>query len=165
MLLSASTAFAEGMVWKVSDGNNELYIGGTIHVLSAADYPLPEVYDKAYRDSDSVVLETDLSRLQVRDGVTGALIADLGLHGGLLYDPYDTALELPGMLGNVTSSPDLTGDGVPGALIPSTDGYLYALDPCAIELRWAFDFGAPVGEAILADRLPGPVYHRGLHGD
>ena len=64
MLLSASAAFAEGMVWKVSDGNSELYIGGTIHVLSAADYPLPEVYEKAYHDSDSVVLETDLSRLQ-----------------------------------------------------------------------------------------------------
>ena len=64
MLLAGNNVFAEGMVWKVSDGNSQLYIGGTIHVLSATDYPLPEVYARAYRDSHSVVLETDLAKLQ-----------------------------------------------------------------------------------------------------
>ena len=29
-------------VWKVSDGENTMYLGGTLHILSPQDYPLPE---------------------------------------------------------------------------------------------------------------------------
>ena len=35
--LVGSPAWAESPVWKVSKGENHLYIGGTIHVLTQAD--------------------------------------------------------------------------------------------------------------------------------
>jgi hypothetical protein len=49
-------------VWKVSKGENTIYIGGTVHVLSASDYPLPKAFDQAYNKSDSLVFETDGSQ-------------------------------------------------------------------------------------------------------
>ncbi len=54
-------AFAESSVWRVSNGQSELFIGGTIHVLSHRDYPLPQEFERAYNKADVLVLETDLS--------------------------------------------------------------------------------------------------------
>ena len=50
-------------VWEVSKGGNSIYIGGTIHLLSADDYPLPEKFDQAYKKSDSLVFETDIAAM------------------------------------------------------------------------------------------------------
>lgn len=44
-------------VWMVSSGNNRIYIGGTIHLLRESDYPLPKVFEQAYKDSTKLVLE------------------------------------------------------------------------------------------------------------
>jgi len=56
-----SQLFAQSSVWKVSDGNHTMYIGGTIHVLRASDFPLPKEFDEAYNKSDYVVFETDIA--------------------------------------------------------------------------------------------------------
>lgn len=61
------SAQAETSVWKVAKGDDYLYIGGTIHLLSKADFPLPEGFITAYQDSDMVVLETDMAALQSTD--------------------------------------------------------------------------------------------------
>lgn len=47
-------------VWSISKDNQRLFIGGTIHVLSQQDYPLPAAYDKAYQQAQSLVFETDM---------------------------------------------------------------------------------------------------------
>lgn len=52
-------ARAEGPVWKVTDGSNHLFIGGTIHLLGKQDYPLPAVFNKGYRGSQILVFEID----------------------------------------------------------------------------------------------------------
>lgn len=54
---------AESAVWKVCKGQSELYIGGTIHVLSSQDYPLPREFEQAYRQAEILVLETDLAAM------------------------------------------------------------------------------------------------------
>ncbi|MBK8995850.1 MAG: hypothetical protein IPM35_08905 [Myxococcales bacterium] len=36
-------------------------------------------------------------------------------------------------------------------LVGSTDGWLYGVDGCTLDLKWSFDFGAPVGEASVGD--------------
>ena len=46
-LLIPFHTFAETSVWRVSNGDSELFIGGTIHVLSATDYPLPIEFEQA----------------------------------------------------------------------------------------------------------------------
>lgn len=55
---------ADTSVWKISKGNRHLYMGGTVHVLSKADYPLPPSFEKAYHLSHKIVLETDMQKLQ-----------------------------------------------------------------------------------------------------
>lgn len=64
LFLSNYPAFAKAPLWKISKGDDHLFIGGTIHILSSNDYPLPEPFDRAYRESEQLVLETDLQKLQ-----------------------------------------------------------------------------------------------------
>lgn len=64
-ILAATTLFsplsnADAMVWKVSNQDGELYLGGTIHMLRESDYPLKPEYTQAFNDSDVIVFETDV---------------------------------------------------------------------------------------------------------
>ncbi len=61
--LSALPCWADGSpVWEVR-GEGGFLIGGTIHMLRSRDFPLPEVFGRAYEVTDTVVLETDLGAL------------------------------------------------------------------------------------------------------
>jgi len=51
-------------VWKVTKENGVLYIGGTIHLLRARDYPLPPDYDRAFGLAGALVFETDMDALE-----------------------------------------------------------------------------------------------------
>lgn len=62
-LLSLS-AHAGSPVWKVSQGQTHLYVGGTIHILGESDYPLPQAFDRAYDNSHTLVFETDIQKSQ-----------------------------------------------------------------------------------------------------
>lgn len=55
---------ADGAVWRVGpETGPALYLAGTVHLLRPGDLPLPAAYDRAYRDADALVFETDLGRL------------------------------------------------------------------------------------------------------
>lgn len=54
-------------VFKVSKGEDVIYIGGTFHLLTEKDYPLPKAFDDAYAESDEVYFETDLAVLETPD--------------------------------------------------------------------------------------------------
>lgn len=63
-LLAAATFQTQAAsVWRVTSGTNTLYIGGTIHLLTAQDYPLPKAYEKAYQAADKVIFETNMETL------------------------------------------------------------------------------------------------------
>ncbi len=62
-MTSITAAIAKAPVWKVSKGDDYLYLGGTIHVLSKNDYPLPQAFEIAYNRVDDIVLETDAAAL------------------------------------------------------------------------------------------------------
>ncbi len=62
-LLSSLPAQADTSVWKATKGANTVYIGGTVHLLRPADYPLPPEYDEAYQDATEIYFETDLAAL------------------------------------------------------------------------------------------------------
>ncbi|MFH0757434.1 MAG: TraB/GumN family protein [Bacteroidota bacterium] len=55
---------AQSSVWKVEGKGNTIYIGGTMHLLSPEDYPLPVEFDSAYAWSDGLVLEADLKKME-----------------------------------------------------------------------------------------------------
>lgn len=59
----ASPSFAETSVWKVTKGENVVYLGGTIHMLTTGDYPLPAPYEVAFAASQKITFETDISAL------------------------------------------------------------------------------------------------------
>ena len=59
-----SNAFAESSVWKISKGDNYFYLGGTVHLLTAEDHPLPDEFTVAYQDSNRLFFETDIAESQ-----------------------------------------------------------------------------------------------------
>ncbi len=59
-ILSTVQSYADSPVWRISKGSDELFLGGTIHVLSEQDYPLPAAFDKAYHQADTLVGEADI---------------------------------------------------------------------------------------------------------
>ncbi len=62
-LVLPSAALAGTSLWQVRDGDRVMYLGGTVHVLAAADYPLPEAFDRAYEQADRLVFETDMQAI------------------------------------------------------------------------------------------------------
>lgn len=62
-LLIPLQAFSDTSLWRVSQGDAEVFIGGTVHVLSKSDYPLPEEFGRAYNKAQMLVLETDLNAM------------------------------------------------------------------------------------------------------
>ena len=64
LLFSSLPVNADSPVWQVEKNGNLTFIGGTFHVLTAADYPLPAAFEKAYQQSSLVVFETDIEKLE-----------------------------------------------------------------------------------------------------
>ncbi|WP_415903305.1 TraB/GumN family protein [Neptuniibacter sp. QD29_5] len=63
VFLFSFSAVAQTSLWKVSIADQHIYLAGTIHVLAPSDLPFPKAFDKAYKVSDIVVLETDMSEI------------------------------------------------------------------------------------------------------
>ncbi|MFT4886728.1 MAG: hypothetical protein ACJA2D_001949 [Pseudohongiellaceae bacterium] len=59
----ASIVGADSSVWQVQSADQMLYIGGTVHLLRASDYPLPEEYAQAYAASSKIIFETDVNSM------------------------------------------------------------------------------------------------------
>lgn len=64
LLLCSALAQADSAIWRVSKGADQVLIGGTVHLLPPAQYPLPAEFDAAFQHSDVLVLETDLAPMQ-----------------------------------------------------------------------------------------------------
>ncbi len=63
LFIVTTTAAADTAVWEVKKGDTIVYLGGTIHVLSISDYPLPAAFDEAYRLSEIIYFEVDPAEL------------------------------------------------------------------------------------------------------
>jgi uncharacterized protein YbaP (TraB family) len=59
--LSAGADSDNTSVWVVSKDGEQVYIGGTVHLLRPSDFPLPAPYEEAYQASDKLYFETDIS--------------------------------------------------------------------------------------------------------
>ncbi len=96
--------------------------------------------------------DLDSSHLHSYDGPTGTLSVEKVYAGGHAYATEQDALaagEHPGVMSDVNAVADLAG--APAAFAGSSDGFLYAVDPCTLELRWAANIGVSIGEPIVAD--------------
>jgi len=65
LLIGLGTAvFAQTSLWKVTYQGKTLYLGGAIHIMREADYPLPAPYERAFAAADALVCETDLEAMR-----------------------------------------------------------------------------------------------------
>ena len=132
LALLPAALLAESSVWKVSKGEQSLYIGGTCHVLRSTDYPLPAEFDQAYEAADTLVFEIDpaaaqdpafamqlLAKASYTDGRTlksvlspeaYAALAAQGKQSGLPIELLNTLK--PGMVMMMLTMQELTNAGV-----------------------------------------------------
>lgn len=73
VLFFVSQSSAQSSVWLASKGNNKVYLGGTIHMLRANDYPLPAEYEIAYAEADALYFEIDIDTMNDPAGQLGML--------------------------------------------------------------------------------------------
>ena len=62
-LFFVSCSNSNASVWKITNGENVAYIGGSVHLLRDKDLPLPKQFDDAYSKSQVVVFETNIEEL------------------------------------------------------------------------------------------------------
>ena len=60
LLLYPMIGFTQTSLWTISKDGYVLYLGGTIHMLSKQDYPLPTEFNRAFQRSATVVFETNM---------------------------------------------------------------------------------------------------------
>jgi uncharacterized protein YbaP (TraB family) len=57
------SAPSNASVWEISKNENTLFLGGSVHILRAKDYPMPTAFDSAFGKAAILVLETDVDRI------------------------------------------------------------------------------------------------------
>jgi len=60
ILFTASEAFAESSVWVASSHKAKVYLAGSFHMLRNSDYPLPDEFFTAYKDSRKIIFEAPI---------------------------------------------------------------------------------------------------------
>ena len=77
MSVSILNCFSQTSIWKVSKNGNELYLGGSVHILRPGDFPLPVEYDSAFENAEKIVFEADIAKIENPE--TGQLIMSKGM--------------------------------------------------------------------------------------
>ncbi len=129
-------------------------LASTLYESPDDDRPLP--YGAVADCADRTVLVQGSveypARLKLVDLAEPFAESTLVLAGGGLYpDEVAAGDAVRGQLNATTVHQDLTGGGRPSAVVGSTDGWLYAIDPCAGTLDWSYLFDSAVGEAVFGD--------------
>ena len=68
-------------LWKAQGASNVVYLLGSVHLLKATDYPLPAVIESAFTNSQVVVFETDIDKLENPEG-QAAMLGKISLPEG-----------------------------------------------------------------------------------
>lgn len=96
VLTGASASAATSPLWAIAGKHNTVYLLGSVHVLRAADYPLPEVILAAYRDAEKLYMEIDLDDVDAGEALQftmnhGSLPPDRSLRDVLGVEGFATA--------------------------------------------------------------------------
>lgn len=77
-------------LWRVSgDAGHHLYLAGSMHALTAADYPLPHAFARAFANCDRLVEELDLAKITPTDAAAAAFRLGTLAHGTLADAMHD----------------------------------------------------------------------------
>ncbi|MFD1134735.1 TraB/GumN family protein [Paenibacillus urinalis] len=72
------TTGGKGFLWEVSNGDNTVYLVGSMHIADDSFYPLDPSYDIAFEDSEYLGVEIDLT--QAQDETMQKMMLDLGMY-------------------------------------------------------------------------------------
>jgi len=64
LLILSFSVQAQSPVWKIEKNDKVIFIGGSFHMLTPEDYPLPRAFEDAYQQSAQIVFETDIQKAQ-----------------------------------------------------------------------------------------------------
>ncbi|MEE2002145.1 TraB/GumN family protein [Alkalimonas sp. MEB108] len=78
LLFCSQALLAQSAVWQVSNDQHQLFIGGTVHLLPASEFPLPAEFDKAYQQAEKLVFEVDLA--QMADPSIGPMVLSYAMY-------------------------------------------------------------------------------------
>ncbi|MDG1734165.1 MAG: TraB/GumN family protein [Thalassotalea sp.] len=84
LLTFSYNSLADSPVWKVTKAGKTVYLGGTVHVLSQSDYPLPKAFETAYAEASILVFEMDMSESQTLQ-FQQAMMKELTYQDGRTY--------------------------------------------------------------------------------
>ncbi|MFD0725631.1 TraB/GumN family protein [Lysobacter brunescens] len=101
------------LLWKVSDGDNSLYLLGSIHVLKKSDYPLSPDVDAAMRDAKTVIFELDMDAMMKPDSLAKMQQSFAFEDGRKLGEvlPADTRAKLEALFAK-TGTPFSSAEGI-----------------------------------------------------
>lgn len=128
--------------------------------IGADDRPYPHGARGACSGGRSVWVQPSsqvqgMVRLVDMNGASVGTTKTVYLAGGKVFaSAADAATDKKflGTVGHVAVKQELiSGATHPSALMGSTDGFLYAVDPCSGALDWSYDLKFAVGDPILAD--------------
>jgi len=54
---------SKNTLWRVSSGENSVYLLGSLHLLKRENYPLNAPIEKAFNDSQTLVMEVDMKSM------------------------------------------------------------------------------------------------------
>lgn len=89
MVGQVAVAHADAFVWQITDGDTDVYLAGSIHLLPPSAYPLPQPFQAAFADAETVVFETDIGQLRQTQARTRLYRAARYDHGGIAADLDD----------------------------------------------------------------------------
>lgn len=98
-------AAAEIFLWEVKGNTNKVFLLGSMHLLPASAYPLPDAMESAYRQSEIIVFETDMAAVADEETQMALLNAGMYPEGQTLMNalhtrvlgPYAEAVEKLGL--------------------------------------------------------------------
>lgn len=123
------------LLWKVSDGDNDLYLLGSFHLLRPGDYPLSHDVDLAFDDAESLVFELSPEEM------SSPALAQAMAQAGLRTDGKPLSHELPEpMLRQLqawskANAGTLEAMGLHGDMLYAFDAWFVGLTISIIEIR------------------------------
>ena len=94
----ADTAAHPVTLWEIQGAHNSIYLLGSIHMLRAADHPLPTVIEATYAKAEILIMEIDMDELdpvasQIAFVAAGVLQDETMLRDLMGDELYDQALD------------------------------------------------------------------------
>jgi len=68
------------MLWKATSGKNSAYMFGSLHIGDKSFYPLAATVEKAFADSDVLILEVDIKKVNMM--AVAAMVMEEGMYSG-----------------------------------------------------------------------------------